>query len=99
VNLYSTNTQYGTEYKLSAGYLWTNGQGNITTPIGTGKKYYMKIYHPNYGSFPVESNQIFVLIIQIPLPVKPMTLFYHAFKTKSQIEGYTNSNTLMLKKA
>ncbi|MBQ6070524.1 MAG: T9SS type A sorting domain-containing protein [Bacteroidales bacterium] len=62
VNLYSTNTQYGTEYKLSAGYLWTDAQGKISVKLGTGKKYYFKITHSKYGSFPETSGQIYVLI-------------------------------------
>lgn len=62
VNLYSTNTQYGTTYIRSAGYLWTDAMGRILTPIGTGKKYYMKISHPKFGSFPTISDQVYVLI-------------------------------------
>ena len=62
VNLYSTNTQYGTEYKLSAGNLWTDAQGKISVKLGTGKKYYFKISHSKYGSFPETSGQIYVLI-------------------------------------
>lgn len=62
VNLYSTNTQYGTPYIMSAGYLWTDATGRIHTPIGTGKKYYMKLSHPKFGSFPTESGQVYVLI-------------------------------------
>ena len=61
IQLYSTNTQYGTEYKLSAGYLWTDSRGEINEPIGTGKKYYMKIYHPKFGTFP-DGNSIYVII-------------------------------------
>ena len=62
VNLYSTNTQHGTAYVMSAGYLWTNAQGEINVKLGTGKKYYMKIYHPKFGSFPTESNKVYQLI-------------------------------------
>lgn len=100
VNLYSTNTQYGTEYKLSAGYLWTNGQGNITTPIGTGKKYYMKIYHPNYGSFPVESNQIFVLINSNTVAGKAYDItFTMPSKPKARSRVTSNSNTFDAEKS
>ena len=62
IQLYSTNTQYGTEYILSAGYLWTDSKGEINEPIGTGKKYYMKIDHPKFGSFPEESGKVYQLI-------------------------------------
>jgi len=62
VNLYSTNTQTGSTYIMSAGYLWTDANGRILTPIGTGKKYYMKISHPKYGSFPTESGKVYVLM-------------------------------------
>jgi len=56
VQIYSTNTQYGTKYILSAGYLWTDSKGEINEPVGTGKEYYMKIHHPQFGSFPDGSN-------------------------------------------
>ncbi len=62
VNLYSTNTQYGTAYIMSAGYLWTNAEGKIDVKLGTGKKYYMKIYHPDFGSFPTTSGQVYQII-------------------------------------
>lgn len=62
VHLYSTNTQYGTEYKLSAGYLWTDAQGKISVKLGTGKKYYFKLSHPQYGSYPTTSGQLYVLV-------------------------------------
>lgn len=62
VNLYSTNTQSGSTYVMSAGYLWTDANGRILAPIGTGKKYYMKISHPKYGTFPTESGKVYVLI-------------------------------------
>ncbi|MBO4580999.1 MAG: T9SS type A sorting domain-containing protein [Bacteroidales bacterium] len=62
VNLYSTNTQYGTTYIMPAGYLWTNAQGEINVQLGTGKKYYMKIYHPKFGSFPTTSGNVYQLI-------------------------------------
>ena len=53
VNLYSTNYQHGsTPYILSAGYVWTNAQGQVDLAVGTGNKYYMKVYHPKFGSFP-----------------------------------------------
>ncbi|MDD2621772.1 MAG: T9SS type A sorting domain-containing protein [Bacteroidales bacterium] len=94
VNLYSTNTQYGTAYVRSAGYLWTDSQGKINTPIGTGKKYYMKIYHPNYGSYPTETDKVYILVntntvagqnynITFTLPDKP--------KSRSRVN--TNFNT------
>ena len=62
IQLYATNTQYGTEYIFSAGYLWTDSKGEINEPIGTGKKYYMKIEHPKFGSFPEVSGNVFQLI-------------------------------------
>ena len=62
VDLYSTNTQYGTTYNLHAGYLYTDSYGEINEPIGTKKKYYAKIYHPSFGSFPAESGKIYILI-------------------------------------
>jgi hypothetical protein len=52
VQIYSTNTQYGTKYILSAGYLWTDSRGEINEPVGTGKEYYFKISHPKFGTFP-----------------------------------------------
>jgi hypothetical protein len=60
VQIYSTNTQYGTKYILSAGYLWTDSRGEINEPVGTGKEYYFKIYHPKFGTFP-DGNSVFVI--------------------------------------
>lgn len=62
VHIYSTNTQYGTTYNMSAGYLWTNSEGKISAKLGTGKKYYMSISHPKFGSYPTTSGQIYQLI-------------------------------------
>lgn len=62
VNLYSTNYQHGsTPYILSAGYVWTNAQGQVDLAVGTGNKYYMKVYHPKFGSFPSTSGQVYVI--------------------------------------
>lgn len=48
INLYSTNYQYSSTNPsiLSAGYVWTNAQGQVDLAVGTGNKYYMKVYHP-----------------------------------------------------
>lgn len=62
VHIYSTNTQYGTTYNMSAGYLWTNSEGKINVKLGTGKKYFMSISHPKFGSYPTTSGQIYQLI-------------------------------------
>lgn len=64
VNLYSANTQYGEDkpYVMSAGYLWSDANGKIYARVGAGKRYYMKIYHPDYGSFPETSGQVYVLL-------------------------------------
>ena len=64
VNLYSTNYQYSSSspYVLSAGYLWTDAQGQIHVKLGTGNKYYMKISHPDFGSFPTTSGQVYNVI-------------------------------------
>ena len=64
VNLYSTNYQYSTSNPsiLSAGYLWTDAQGKISVKLGTGNKYYMKISHPDFGSFPTTSGQVYNVI-------------------------------------
>lgn len=64
VNLYSANTQYGESkpYVRSAGYLWTDANGKISAQVGSGKKYYMKLYHPKFGTFPQTSGQVYVLI-------------------------------------
>ncbi len=63
VNLYSTNYQYSSTnpYILSAGYVWTNAQGQVDLAVGTGNKYYMKVYHPKFGSFPSTSGQVYVI--------------------------------------
>lgn len=62
VNFYSANTQYGTAYVMSAGYAWTDAQGKISLKVGNGKKYYMKISHPKFGTFPTTSGQVYNLI-------------------------------------
>lgn len=62
VNLYSANTQYGTAYVMSAGYAWTNAQGFVSLKVGNGKKYYMRISHPKFGSYPTTSGQVYNLI-------------------------------------
>ena len=62
IQLYSTNTQYGKEYIMSAGYLWTDSKGEIDELIGTQKKYYMKIDHPKFGAFPQTSGEVFVMV-------------------------------------
>ena len=62
VNLYSTNYQHGsTPYILSAGYVWTDANGEVDLVVGTGNKYYMKVYHPKFGSFPSTSGQVYVI--------------------------------------
>ena len=63
INLYSTNYQYSSTnpYILSAGYVWTNAQGQVDLAVGTGNKYYMKVYHPKFGSFPSTSGQVYVI--------------------------------------
>lgn len=62
INLYSANTQYGTAYVMSAGYVWTDAQGRVSLKVGNGKKYYMKISHPKFGSYPTTSGQVYNLI-------------------------------------
>lgn len=64
VNLYSTNYQYSASnpYVMSAGYLWSDANGKIRAKLGSGNKYYMKISHPKYGSFPEESGRVYVMI-------------------------------------
>lgn len=61
VHIYSTNYQYSSSdpYVMSAGYLWTDAQGQISVKLGTGNKYYMKVYHPKFGSFPETSGQVY----------------------------------------
>ena len=62
INMYSTNYQHGTAYVMSAGYLWTDAGGKVRAKLGSGNKYYMKIYHPDYGSFPEEDGKVYVII-------------------------------------
>ena len=64
MNLYSANTQYGEDKPSirSAGYLWSDANGKIYAKVGAGKKYYMKIYHPDLGSYPETSGQVYVLM-------------------------------------
>lgn len=61
VHIYSTNYQYSSSdpYVMSAGYLWTDAQGKISVKLGTGNKYYMKVSHPKFGSFPETSGQVY----------------------------------------
>lgn len=63
IELYSTNYQYSSTDPsiLSAGYVWTNAQGQVNMVVGTGNKYYMKVYHPKYGSFPTTSGQVLIV--------------------------------------
>ncbi|MBQ5532785.1 MAG: T9SS type A sorting domain-containing protein, partial [Bacteroidales bacterium] len=64
INLYSTNYQYSSTspYIMSAGYLWSDANGKVYAKVGSGNKYYMKITHPKYGSFPEESGKVYVVI-------------------------------------
>lgn len=64
INLYSTNYQYSSTSPsiLSAGYLWTDAHGKVRAVVGSDNKYYMKIYHPKYGSYPEESGKVYVLV-------------------------------------
>ena len=61
VEIYSTNYQYSSTnpYILSAGYAWTNAEGVVDLVVGTQNKYYMKVYHPKFGSFPTTSGQVY----------------------------------------
>ena len=61
INLYSTNYQYSATSPsiLSAGYVWTDAHGEVNIAVGTGNKYYMKVYHPKFGSFPSTANQVY----------------------------------------
>ena len=63
INLYSTNYQYSSTNPsiLSAGYVWTDAQGQVDLVVGTRNKYYMKVYHPKFGSFPSTSGQVYVV--------------------------------------
>jgi hypothetical protein len=63
INLYSTNYQYSTSNPsiLSAGYVWTDAQGQVDLVVGSGNKYYMKVYHPKFGSFPSTSGQVYLI--------------------------------------
>ncbi|MGI6292756.1 MAG: T9SS type A sorting domain-containing protein [Bacteroidales bacterium] len=100
VNLYSTNVQYGKEYIMSAGYLWTDATGRIHTPIGTDKKYYMKFYHPKYGSYPLESGIVYILINSKTISGKtyPITFVMPATpKNRSRVA--TNKNTYDFEKS
>ena len=46
---------------LSAGYAWTDANGEVDLVVGTGNKYYMKVYHPKFGSFPSTGGQVYVI--------------------------------------
>lgn len=82
INLYSTNYQYSSTspYIMSAGYLWTDANGKVYAKVGSGNKYYMKITHPKYGSFPEESGKVYVLI-------KDNTVAGKSYKIKYQFTG------------
>ncbi|MBP5240272.1 MAG: T9SS type A sorting domain-containing protein, partial [Bacteroidales bacterium] len=70
INLYSTNYQHSSTNpdKLSAGYVWTNAQGQVNMTIGTQNMYYMKVYHPKFGSFPTASDQLYNVLSTNTLP-------------------------------
>ncbi len=61
IELYSTNYQYSSTNPsiLSAGYVWTNANGIVDMTVGTRNKYYIKVYHPKFGSFPTTSGQVY----------------------------------------
>jgi hypothetical protein len=82
VNLYSTNYQYNPSkpYVMSAGYLWTDAHGKVYAKIGSDNLYYMKIYHPKYGSFPEESGKVYVVI-------KSKTVAGNNYKINYQFPG------------
>ena len=82
INLYSTNYQYNASspYVMSAGYLWTDASGKVRAKIGSGNLYYMKIYHPKYGSFPEESGKVYVMI-------KSKTVAGNNYKINYQFTG------------
>ena len=63
IELYSTNYQYSsTNPKIySAGYVWTDAQGEVNMVVGTGNKYYMKVYHPKFGSFPTTTGEVYII--------------------------------------
>ncbi len=82
VQLYSTNTQYSTTYTMSAGYLWSDAEGKIVAPLGTGKKYYMRIYHPKFGSFPEESDKVYTVISSNAITNRTYSVKY-AFPTET----------------
>lgn len=85
INLYSTNYQYSSSspYIMSAGYLWTDAHGKVYAKIGSGNKYYMKIYHPKYGSFPEESGKVYVMI-------SSNTVAGKSYKVKYSFQGKAN---------
>ncbi len=100
VNLYSTNEQTGKEYILSAGYLWTDATGRIYTPIGTDKKYYMKVYHPKYGTFPTESGNVYRLIDSKTTSGKTYPLTFVLPETpKNRSRVTANKNTYAAEKS
>ncbi len=61
VHIYSTNYQYSSSnpYVMAAGYVWTDANGQFSVKLGTGNKYYMSVYHPQFGSFPENSNEVY----------------------------------------
>ena len=85
INLYSTNYQYSSSspYIMSAGYLWTDAHGKVYAKVGSGNKYYMKIYHPEYGSFPEESGKVYVMI-------SSNTVAGKSYKIKYSFQGKAN---------
>lgn len=86
VNLYSTNYQYSTSSPsiLSAGYLWTDADGVIRAKLGSGNKYYMKLYHPEFGSFPEESGKVYVMINANTVAGKSYKVSYKFQKSANQ---------------
>lgn len=85
VNLYSTNYQYSatSPYIMSAGYLWTDADGVIRAKVGSGNKYYMKLYHPDFGSFPEESGKVYVMVNTNTVAGKSYKVSYK-FKTAAK---------------
>ena len=93
VNLYSANTQYGEDkpYVMSAGYLWSDANGKIYAKVGSGKKYYMKIYHPDYGAYPETSGQVYVLLNQAVTVAGRRYSISYTFPGKSTSRSRTES--------
>lgn len=68
---------------MSAGYLWTDADGVIRAKVGSGNKYYMKLYHPDFGSFPEESGKVYVMISSNTVAGKSYKVSYK-FKTSAK---------------